>query len=103
MQERAALIIADLSTQVSRTVLRCAKLGPAGKSVKLSILKERQHLPKNSVTVHRTIDRGNTSGSSVFAGICHIHANALVDGSRLCFADNDFLNFAILAEVFVAS
>jgi len=64
---------------------------------------QRQYLPENSVAVHRTIYRVDTSSSSFFGGIGHVHANTLVDRARLGFADNNFLDFAILAEVFIAS
>jgi hypothetical protein len=60
-------------------------------------------LPENSVAVHRTIYRVDASSGSFFGGIGHVHANALVDGARFGFADNNFLDFAILAKVFVAS
>jgi hypothetical protein len=64
---------------------------------------QRQHLPENSVAVHRTIYRVDASSSSFFGGIGHVHANTLVDRARFGFADNNFLDFAILAEVFIAS
>lgn len=64
---------------------------------------QRQHLPENSVAVHRTIYRVDASRGSFFGGIGHVHANTLVDRARLGFADNNFLDFAILAEVFIAS
>jgi hypothetical protein len=64
---------------------------------------QRRHLPENSVAVHRTIYRVDASSGSFFGGIGHVHANTLVDRARLGFANNNFLDFAILAEVFIAS
>lgn len=64
---------------------------------------QRPHLPENSVAIHRPIYRVDAGSSSFFGAIGHVHANTLVDRARLGFADNNFLDFAILAKVFIAS
>ena len=71
--------------------------------VKVNDRCKRRHLPENSVAVHRTIYRVDASSGSFFGGIGHVHANTLVDRARFGFADNNFLDLAILAEVFIAS
>ena len=60
-------------------------------------------MPEDSVTVHRTVHRVDTSRSSFFRGVGYVNTNTLVDRPRLGFADNYFLNFAVLAEVFLVS
>ena len=83
VQEAAVLVLADLASQESGAVFRCAKL-----------------CTQHALAVHRAIDSLDAQCGVLLAGIGNVDANTLIRGSWFGFADHNLFNVTILAEVF---
>lgn len=65
--------------------------------------KQGQHLPQNSVPIHRAIHGCDACSCGFLGGIGDIDTNALIDGTRFSFANDDLFYLAILAKVIISS
>jgi hypothetical protein len=82
VQKAAALVVAGLATQICRAILGGAKLRS-----------------EDTITIDRSVDRVNAESSIFFPGICHVHSDSLVGRAGFGFADDNFLDLAILTKV----
>ena len=83
MEEATAFVVAHFATEVGRAILGGSELRP-----------------QNSVSIERAINCADTQCSIFLSCIRDVNTDALIYSTRFSLAHNDFLDVAVLAEVF---
>lgn len=104
MKKCAIAIVALFVSQKRRAVFGGSVLRPRNGLVLCTIGTRNHHQPEKSIAVCRTIHSRDTASSIDFSRKCHVDADSLVRITAwFGFADDDFVNLAILAKILRAT